>query len=84
MSAGPELDALVAGQVMGKPGKWVERVRINDSWVECKTWLPDGYAPELPPCGSHAGMQPNPYSTDIAFAWKVVEKIKGDKGVRRM
>ena len=60
MEAGPELDALVAERVMG----WTR----NDKGF----WFKPGKRHNW----NHDGLDPPPYSTDIAAAWEVVEKIK--------
>lgn len=70
MPAGREMDALVAEKVMGwilSPAKWLVRDRkaiaIPGNPIGPKTWE-DLDAPGLPR-----------YSTDIAAAWQVVEKL---------
>jgi hypothetical protein len=66
MQPGRELDALVAEKVMG----WAEL------WTDSKNYM------AYPPCEQkftigEAERHPVwPYSTDIAAAWEVVEKIK--------
>lgn len=66
MKAGRELDALVAEKVMG----WVWIKEINSP-----------RAPELlPPNGHSPVMADDPiprFSTDIAAAWSVIEKLSG-------
>lgn len=79
LDPGPELDALVAEKVMGRPGRFVDAVRINGEWREARTWLPEGWEPDDPPKGSTAGHMPSSYSTDIHAAWEVVEKL-GPRG----
>lgn len=78
MVAGRELDAKIEVEIMGRPGAWHDRVRINDKWVDIVTWVPDYSSPENPPAGSYAGSKPQPYSTSIAAAWQVVEKLEAD------
>ena len=83
LGAGRELDALVAVAIFG----WPERVYITDerhdparpiyAWKECHrkhgeeetcecAWL----------CGQHEFYEAPRYSTDIAAAWSVVEKMR--------
>jgi len=61
MQAGRELDALVAEKVMG--WKWLERDEFNE------------YR-HLTPNGQKIQVAVPRYSTDIAAAWQIVEKIK--------
>jgi len=77
-AAGRELDALVAERVMGHPGRFVERVNINDRWWDRTTWLPWEEEPEKPHGGTAVGQMPPRYSTDIETAWKVVERLRTD------
>jgi hypothetical protein len=70
LPAGPELDALVAEKVMG----W-QNVQSADRLV----WL--GWPPGVPmvlnyPNGYSGAENIPPYSTDIAAAWQVVEKME--------
>ena len=76
MDAGPDLDAIVETEVMGKPGCFVDAIAINGQWVVARTWLPEGYEPHKPPGGWSAGVMPPHYSTDIAYAWRVVERLR--------
>lgn len=66
MKPGRELDALIAEMVMG-----FEPWPVQDPMWECKAfkarYVPYGQAAK--PC------EPPAYSTDIAAAWKVVEKV---------
>lgn len=76
LEAGPELDTLIAERVMGwvvGPEEYVHGHNMHvgsfeRSWVGSKcdgrTWLVGGFKP----------------STDIAAAWQVVEKLKGNPG----
>jgi hypothetical protein len=75
LTASRELDALVAEKVMGKPGRFVNRVCINGRWVDALTWISVEEDPANPSAGQFAGRMPAPYSTDIAAAWAVVEKL---------
>lgn len=59
MKPGRELDALIAEHVMGLE-------RITSLYLEI------GWRPKGVPVGVH---QLKPYSTDIAAAWEVVEKM---------
>ena len=75
MNAGKELDALVAEKVMG--GIWDEgRCRIC-GW----SLVPDGEAGcwkdncSMRPPPERSADEPAPYSTDIAAAWRIVEKM---------
>lgn len=65
LQAGPELDALVAFQVMG--WKFGHGDDVGPVWTG-----PNG---EWPPM-DHA---PPPYSTEIQWAWQVVEKLVKEK-----
>lgn len=90
MVAGRELDALVAEKVFGQPrecrligvgtaddptrlepinGVWRCRTENEDYW---ERWSPDGADRVVNDLGVAA------YSTDIAAAWEVVEKLKAD------
>ncbi len=80
-AAGRDLDALIAERVMGHPGRFVERIYINDRWWDCKTWLPWEEEPDKPHGGTAVGQMPPRYSTDIEAAWKVVEKMLGTHSV---
>jgi hypothetical protein len=72
MPAGREMDALVAERVMG----WV---RHPDSmyrhWCERQ---PDGTLRFLDQCEPLHTVRPWHPSTDIAAAWEVVEKLRGE------
>jgi hypothetical protein len=62
MGAGPKLDALIAGKVMGwrnAAGAWIDDII---PWA-----TPGGYRRKTEFCPS----------TDIAVAWEVVDKLKG-------
>lgn len=63
MNAGRELDALVAEKVMG----W--------TWDENTAWSPTGSRNARVADGDLWWWLP-PYSTDIAAAWEVVERIR--------
>lgn len=75
MKAGPELDALVAREVMEET--WDEsRCRIC-GWP-LKEKLQDGCVPEsccLRPAPERRADAPAPYSTDLETAWRVVDKV---------
>lgn len=81
--AGRDLDALVAERVMG----WPPPVYITDegrdparpfyAWKECH--LPhaeDWDCEHAWTCGRHEFYPAPPYSTDIAAAWQVVERMQ--------
>ena len=72
------LDALVSDKVFGEPLTKVPRVRINGHWRDDETWLAANADPANPPLGTWRGQRPPRYSTDIAAAWEVVEKLIGD------
>lgn len=61
MEAGRELDALIEERVMGLPGAHI------GGWDDPRE-LPDGRV--LP------GLNPRPFSSDIAAAWEVVERME--------
>lgn len=64
MKAGRELDALVAERVMG----WTKTIVDNYPWQI------------LPPDATELKAKSCPhYSTDIAAAWQVVEKLRQDR-----
>ena len=73
---GRELDVLVAEKVMGwRSGKcngFVDEYYSGWRCQECGTTGQWGFQ------GEHE-KEPSPYSTDIAAAWEVVEKIEGLK-----
>ena len=76
MEAGKELDAEIQTRVFARPGRFVERVKINGRWRNEETWLDAGFEPDVPPCGIYAGMMPSCFSTKITAALSVVEKIR--------
>ena len=78
MVAGRELDGRIECEIMERPGAWHPWVQINGRWIDIETWIPDYASLEDPPKGSHAGSTPRSYSTSIAAAWEVVEKLKAD------
>jgi hypothetical protein len=64
VKAGRELDALVAEKVMGKTIIYLRTALLDrEPFIECD-----------PEQGSHLSLLPW-YSTDIAAAWEVVEKL---------
>lgn len=65
MNAGPELDALIASKVMG----WTTQKAKSDG-MEFDQWL------EPASVGFVVQYRPPNYSTDIAAAWEVVEKLQ--------
>lgn len=67
VEAGPTLDVLVAVEVMG----W-SRDALNEG-----RWVPPGFRPLREGCGSYT-QKPGAFSTDIAAAWEVVERVRGD------
>ena len=75
MKPGRELDARIEVEVMGRPGEWHDKVRINGTWVDVTTWIPDYATAADPPKGSYAGTRPPAYSTSIVAAWEVIEKL---------
>lgn len=74
--ASRELDALIAEKVFGQPWRNWPYVVINTRRVEIETWLPIGESGDNPGGGTCAGQTPPPYSTSIALAWRVVEKLR--------
>ena len=76
MPAGRELDALVAEKVMGfclcpYDPKWMRADTGSGIWIDGDTWrCTDHGKPAFTPWRS--------YSTDIAAAWEVVEKMRED------
>jgi len=68
MPAGRSLDALVAEKVMGWTDWWVDREGPN---ATMKTF-------GFPPGVTDTYSEPPHYSTDIADAWLVVEKLRKD------
>lgn len=77
MKPGRELDVLVATHVM----RWHEYVDSNPKEV-IRT---QGDTADHPcaKCGSYYGHGIKPYSTDIAAAWEVVEKIGTEFAIER-
>lgn len=69
------LDAEVHTKVMGERGGFLPYVVINGRRHDVETWLPVGWTPDEPPAGWCAGWRPPRYSTEIAAAWRVVEKM---------
>lgn len=81
LPAGPELDARVAEKVMGLP---------PDQWRHDAPGCEDTYYNQCTKCGATQDSkfsefydqevcpEPAPYSTDIAAAWLVVEKLGVD------
>ena len=69
---------------MGRAGRFVEWVIINDHKSHVRTWLPLTHSQDHPPVGSFAGQMPPRYSTDIATAWKVVEQLTPEFTIRRV
>lgn len=76
---GPELDAVISNVVMGNRGRFVKAVKINDKWIEQKTWLPVDFSPESPPGGWYASRMPICYSQEVSVAWGIVEKLNHDR-----
>src|SRR3990167_1467186 len=80
MPAGPEMDALVAEKVMGEPQPHdapVEMGSISGVLTMFNNYPWKAWLPECLGLGKPWTWRPLPYSTDIAAAWKVVEKICG-------
>ena len=75
LKAGAELDAMVAEKVMG----WTWHiVRIHASTNTMTAWVrPGHHVPKTIDPGNNWNA-PLPYSTDIAAAWEVVEKMYKD------
>jgi len=73
LQPGPELDALVAEKVMG----WEYVIDGEGTgWVDKATeQFVTGYNNDDP---SQPEIAPPPFSTSIAAAWEVVEKLKSD------
>jgi hypothetical protein len=70
MEAGREMDALVAKKVMGLDPRFPERMNI---------YRPEN-SPVKFPVYRHVEMDNiPPYSTSIAAAWEVVEKMRGNE-----
>lgn len=76
LTAGRELDALIAERVMGiAPEEWryrcyVERHERDEAWCyHCRALIGDAEVD---------GRIPQPYSTRIEDAWLVVEKMRAD------
>lgn len=69
LPAGYELDALVAEKVMG----WTERDSRGPGGHPMRRWFPPQNGP-----WEWDQDEPKPYSTDIAAAWEVVEKLATD------
>lgn len=69
MPAGPEMDALVAEKVMGHKVGFPFTDSPDEGWVKDPNSMVGGYKCRLPR-----------YSTDIAAAWEVVEKMKSTWG----
>lgn len=74
LEAGPLMDALVAKKVFGIENPWDGRPRHYAICPDC-TWK--GGDVLVVDCGRHQG-SPKPYSTDIAAAWEVIEKLRGE------
>lgn len=78
MKPGKELDALVAEHVMGFYVNRFLYTYIHDGKTkECTTWMIDPKRKEEPAqTRQDITINPIPYSTDIAMAWKVADKIR--------
>ena len=75
MNAGRELDALVAEKVMG----WVWMKEVSTIFLFERTLLPPLFESKVDHSGDDAFIimpEIPDYSTDIAEAWEVVEKLK--------
>ena len=70
-----KVDILVAIYVMGRLGKLVERVNINEKWYDEITWLEIAESEEDPYPGTRVGQMPKRYSTYIEAAWDIVRKF---------
>jgi hypothetical protein len=67
-----ELDALVETRIMDNPGRWVDRVCVNDRWADIRTWLPDRYEPDRIGAGMYAGQSPRRFSQKVELATKLL------------
>lgn len=75
LEAGRELDALVAEKVMG-----LNLTVIPETCPYCDGYVSQNRDPGwCGSCGAYVN-EPEPYSTDIAAAWEVVEKMRTWKG----
>lgn len=64
MNPGRELDALIAEKIFNLP---------QSTWREVKYYGDESGVGIL-----EIGVEPDPYSTNIAAAWEIVEKLRGD------
>jgi hypothetical protein len=71
MPAGREMDALIAKNIF----EWTIVKTKRNNWFELQSglWKPDDGATDFP----H-------YSTDIAAAWQVIEKMRGEESGMRV
>ena len=74
MKAGRKLDALIAEKVMGNDRDWRKYLELRPLWVRGDKLTNDEYM-----AVALGGELPH-YSTQIADAWLVAEKICGDEG----
>jgi len=84
MEAGPELDALIAERVMGK--QWYVNQRGRYFLIDPDSALLDVVqpCPRPPPAKFSEAARMNdghPYSSDIAEAWRVVERLRMTGGL---
>lgn len=70
MKPGPELDALIAEKVMGL------KLHIHRYYGLSGKLEPSGPYLEPQDWGGSVPTRPKPYSTDIAAAWRVVERLR--------
>ena len=81
MEAGRELDALVAEKVMGlSKDDWDPPCFWQHSTDDCEKDSVIGWMGWCYNCGTmvaEVGVEPRYYSTDIAAAWEVLEKLHG-------
>ncbi len=70
-----EFNAAVAEHVMGCEWVRCDFVVVNGTRWDEETWIGAEDDPCAPPPGTRVGQTPPPYSTDIAAAWEVAEKL---------
>ena len=74
MDAGREMDALIAEKVMGERREIRLRGETNHATIySTSPWWQDGHQ-DRDHVAAHGG--PRPYSTDIAAAWHVMERMR--------
>lgn len=86
LQAGREMDALVAELVMGESKPSLDGITIDDVFRH-NTYSPGGawYITAQFENGDIPYWDPVRYSTDIADAWKIIEKLRAEgKGIQVM